>query len=142
MKPEWHGQHIAPLWLDERDGDNLRDMIRQFPLTKEDVLEIIKSNGLARDDLADMARQLPGTKEFFIFFNVPSKKDVVPPAACSAWIPCGGNVKTGEKFASPCMGALNGEEVLRLSGRESPEPVPVQADSESYVPFPPVTRRA
>lgn len=62
MKPEWHGRYIAPLWLDELDGDNLKAMLRQFPLTKDDVLEIIKSNGLTRDDLADMARQLPGTE--------------------------------------------------------------------------------
>lgn len=59
MKPEWHGNHIAPLRLDELDGDNLKAMLRQFPLTKEDVLEIPTSNGLTRDDLAVMARQLP-----------------------------------------------------------------------------------
>lgn len=59
MKPEWGGNYIAPVWLDKITKDELKEMMQHFPLSKGDVLEIIKSNELTRDDLADIVRQLP-----------------------------------------------------------------------------------
>lgn len=59
MKLEWGGNYIAPVWLDKITKDELKEMMQHFPLSKSDVLEIIKSNELTRDDLADIARQLP-----------------------------------------------------------------------------------
>ena len=58
MKLEWGGNYIAPVWLDKITKDELKEMMQHFPLSKSDVLEIIKSNELTRDDLADIARQL------------------------------------------------------------------------------------
>ena len=62
MKPEWYGNYIAPVWLDKITKDELKEMMQHFPLSKGDMLEIIKSNDLTRDDLADIVRQLPENK--------------------------------------------------------------------------------
>lgn len=62
MKLEWGGNYIAPVWLEKITKDELKKMMQQFPLTKKNVLEIIKSNELTRDDLADIVRQLPENK--------------------------------------------------------------------------------
>lgn len=59
MKLEWGGNYIAPVWLDKITKDELKEMMQHFPLSKGDVLEIIKSNELTRDDLEDIIQQLP-----------------------------------------------------------------------------------
>jgi hypothetical protein len=38
MLPEYKGNHIVPVWLDDIDSGTLKAIFRQFPLSKRDML--------------------------------------------------------------------------------------------------------
>lgn len=59
MEPRFMGNLICPLWLYNIDVDLLKDMFKQFPVSKKDLAAAAKANGISRRDLLENMQTLP-----------------------------------------------------------------------------------
>lgn len=48
---------IAPLWLRTVDRDELMKLLQEYPISKEELVQILKARKMTRADLADIARE-------------------------------------------------------------------------------------
>lgn len=59
LEPKHSGRLVMPLWLNNLDEDQLKDLFARFPLTKSDVKAAINANDITKDDLVDIIRSMP-----------------------------------------------------------------------------------
>jgi hypothetical protein len=59
MEQKYEGVLIAPLWLENIDTAQLKDLFKRFPLAESDDELTIQSNSITKNDLADIIRSIP-----------------------------------------------------------------------------------
>jgi hypothetical protein len=59
LEPKHQGVLIAPLWLNNIDAEQLKDLLKRFSLSKSYIKAAIKANEITKDDLIDIIRSIP-----------------------------------------------------------------------------------
>jgi hypothetical protein len=59
LEPKHQGNLIVPLLLYNIDAEQLKDLLKRFPLSKSDIKSAIRANEITKDDLIDIIRSMP-----------------------------------------------------------------------------------
>jgi hypothetical protein len=59
LEPKHQGNLILPLWLYNIDTEQLKDLLKRFPLSKSDIKAANRVNEITKDDLIDIIRSMP-----------------------------------------------------------------------------------
>lgn len=49
-------QQAEPLWVDTIYDTDLKELVKNYPISKDDLVRILKARKMTRDDLADIVR--------------------------------------------------------------------------------------
>lgn len=49
-------QQAEPLWVDTIYDTDLQELVKNYPISKDDLVRILKARKMTRDDLADIVR--------------------------------------------------------------------------------------
>jgi hypothetical protein len=59
LETKHRGTLISPLWLYNIDSEQLKYLLKHFPLSKLDIKAAIKVNEITKEDLIDIIRSMP-----------------------------------------------------------------------------------
>lgn len=59
LEPKHQGRLVVPQWLNNLDGMQLKELFSAFPLTTSDIKAAVRANQLTREDLLEIIRSMP-----------------------------------------------------------------------------------